>query len=105
MPGGRKCGHGRCDARKSLIPQCRCALPACARFAKVTKQINGALPLAYPNNANKAADVICIVFIFVYAMGYSLGLGPAAWVYSSEVYTLLPVTAIFAREATTLTET
>ncbi|KEY75201.1 hypothetical protein S7711_01640 [Stachybotrys chartarum IBT 7711] len=48
--------------------------------------INGALPLAYPNNANKAADVICIIFIFVYAMGYSLGLGPAAWVYSSEIF-------------------
>ncbi|OAQ78855.1 ascus development protein [Purpureocillium lilacinum] len=39
--------------------------------------INGALPLAFPGNANKAADVVCIVFIFIYAMGYSLGLGPA----------------------------
>lgn len=28
---------------------------------------------------------MCIAFIFIYAMGYSLGLGPAAWVYSSEV--------------------
>jgi MFS family permease len=48
--------------------------------------INGALPLAYPGNVNKAADVVCIVFIFIYAMGYSLGLGPAAWVYSSEIF-------------------
>ncbi|PNY25182.1 Glucosidase 2 subunit beta [Tolypocladium capitatum] len=49
-------------------------------------QINGALPLAYPQNANTAADVVCIAFIFIYAMGYSLGLGPAAWVYSSEIF-------------------
>lgn len=48
-------------------------------------QINGALPLIYPGNISKPADVVCIVFIFIYAMGYSLGLGPAAWVYSSEV--------------------
>ena len=41
--------------------------------------------MAFPGNANKVADVVCIVFIFIYAMGYSLGLGPAAWVYSSEV--------------------
>jgi hypothetical protein len=39
----------------------------------------------YPGNKSKAADMICIAFIFVYATGYSLGLGPAAWVYSSEV--------------------
>lgn len=56
----------------------------------VAMLVNGALPLAYPNNANKAADVACIVFIFIYAMGYSLGLGPAAWVYCSEVKTLTP---------------
>ncbi|KAM4062713.1 major facilitator superfamily protein [Hirsutella rhossiliensis] len=52
----------------------------------VSMLINGALPLAYPNNANKAADAACIAFIFIYAMGYSLGLGPAAWVYSSEIF-------------------
>ncbi|POR34775.1 Glucosidase 2 subunit beta [Tolypocladium paradoxum] len=52
----------------------------------VAMLINGALPLAYPRNANKAADVVCIAFIFIYAMGYSLGLGPAAWVYSSEIF-------------------
>ena len=53
-------------------------------------QINGLLPLFYPNNVNKAANAVCIFFIFVYAMGYSLGLGPAAWVYSSEVSLLTP---------------
>lgn len=47
--------------------------------------INGALPLAFPNNTNHAADGVCIAFIFIYAMGYSLGLGPAAWVYTAEV--------------------
>ncbi|KAH7309779.1 general substrate transporter [Stachybotrys elegans] len=52
----------------------------------VAMLVNGALPLAYPNNASKPADVVCIVFIFIYAMGYSLGLGPAAWVYSSEIF-------------------
>lgn len=41
--------------------------------------------MVYPGNTNKASDVVCIIFIFIYAMGYSLGLGPAAWVYSSEV--------------------
>ncbi|KAG9256850.1 general substrate transporter [Emericellopsis atlantica] len=52
----------------------------------VAMLINGALPLLYPNNMNKSADIICIMFIFIYAMGYSLGLGPAAWVYSSEIF-------------------
>lgn len=52
----------------------------------VAMLINGALPLAFPNNASKVSDAICIVFIFIYAMGYSLGLGPASWVYSSEIF-------------------
>lgn len=43
------------------------------------------LPLAYPNNINRSSDYVCIVFIFVYALGYSMGFGPAAWVYGSEV--------------------
>ncbi|KZZ95363.1 General substrate transporter [Moelleriella libera RCEF 2490] len=51
----------------------------------VAMLINGLLPLVFPGNTNKVADGICIVFIFVYAMGYSLGLGPATWVYSAEV--------------------
>ena len=48
-------------------------------------QINGALPQAYPDNVNRTADYACIVFIFIYTFGYSLGFGPAAWVYGSEV--------------------
>lgn len=50
------------------------------------KQINGALPQAYPNNLNRASDYACIVFIFVFTFGYSIGFGPAAWVYGAEVY-------------------
>ncbi|KAF2475381.1 general substrate transporter [Lindgomyces ingoldianus] len=48
--------------------------------------INGALPLAYPKNANHAADYVCIIFIFLYTFGYSIGFGPAAWVYGSEIF-------------------
>ncbi|KAJ3497140.1 hypothetical protein NLG97_g2118 [Lecanicillium saksenae] len=48
--------------------------------------INGALPQMFPKNISAVADAICIAFIFIYAMGYSLGLGPAAWVYSSEIF-------------------
>jgi MFS family permease len=47
--------------------------------------INGVLPLVYPNNANRAADYCCIVFIFLYTFAYSIGFGPTAWVYGSEV--------------------
>lgn len=49
-------------------------------------QLNGALPLAYPNNVNHAADYVCVLFIFVYTFGYSMGFGPAAWVYGSEIF-------------------
>ncbi|KAH6842603.1 general substrate transporter [Chaetomium sp. MPI-CAGE-AT-0009] len=48
--------------------------------------INGALPLAYPGNINRAADYTCVVFIFIYALGFSMGFGPAAWVYGSEIF-------------------
>ncbi|KAI4592793.1 hypothetical protein KJ359_010426 [Pestalotiopsis sp. 9143b] len=48
--------------------------------------INGVLGEVYPNNQNRAADVVCIIFIFVYALGYSIGFGPAAWVYGSEIF-------------------
>jgi hypothetical protein len=48
--------------------------------------INGALPLAYPNNINRAADYTCVVFIFIYALGFSMGFGPAAWVYGAEIF-------------------
>jgi hypothetical protein len=50
--------------------------------------INGALPIAYPDNKNKASDYACIVFIFVYSLGYSISFGPASWVYGSEVCSL-----------------
>lgn len=50
-----------------------------------TVQINGVLGEVYPDNQNRAADVTCIVFVFIYAVGYSLGFGPAAWVYGAEV--------------------
>lgn len=43
----------------------------------------------FPDNSSRAADMICVVFIFVYAFGYSLGFGPAAWLYGSEVSSLL----------------
>ncbi|KAF2186247.1 general substrate transporter [Zopfia rhizophila CBS 207.26] len=48
--------------------------------------LNGALPLAYPNNVNHAADYVCVLFIFLYTFGYSIGFGPAAWVYGSEIF-------------------
>lgn len=50
-------------------------------------KINGAVPLAYGHELSDAASVVCIVFIFVYAMGFSVGFGPAAWVYNTEVRT------------------
>ncbi|KAG6096531.1 hypothetical protein E4U30_001446 [Claviceps sp. LM220 group G6] len=52
----------------------------------VAMMINGFLPLLFPGNVNKLADSICVAFIFIYAMGYSFGLGPAVWVYSSEIF-------------------
>lgn len=52
----------------------------------LSSQINGALPLAYPDNVNRTADYVCVVFVFIYALGYSMGFGPAAWVYGSEVW-------------------
>lgn len=48
--------------------------------------INGVLGQVYPENQNRASDIVCITFIFVYAIGYSLGFGPAAWVYGSEIF-------------------
>ncbi|KAH7375446.1 ascus development protein [Plectosphaerella cucumerina] len=62
-----------------------CLIAGCAVMA-VAMLINGALPIAFPNNASKVADVICIVFIFIYALGYSLGFGPASWVYNTEIF-------------------
>ncbi|OLN94101.1 Sugar transporter STL1-like protein 8 [Colletotrichum chlorophyti] len=58
--------------------------------------INGALPIAYPNNISRAADVICVAFVFVYALGFSLGFGPTAWVYNTEACLIFP-TSVRAR--------
>ena len=46
-------------------------------------------PEVYPDNSNRAADIASIAFIFIYALGYSMGFGPAAWVYGSEVGSIL----------------
>jgi hypothetical protein len=46
------------------------------------------LPIAYPNLINRASDYTCIVFIFLFGLGYSLSLGPTPWVYGSEVRTM-----------------
>ncbi|XWW99262.1 hypothetical protein V2A60_007271 [Cordyceps javanica] len=62
-----------------------CLSGGCAVMA-FAMLINGALPQIFPNNVSPVADIVCIAFIFVYAMGYSLGLGPATWVYSSEIF-------------------
>ncbi|PNH45437.1 hypothetical protein VD0004_g2462 [Verticillium dahliae] len=62
-----------------------CLVAGCIVMA-VAMLINGALPIAYPDNSSKVADVICIIFIFVYALGYSLGFGPASWVYNTEIF-------------------
>ncbi|KAI1098368.1 general substrate transporter [Jackrogersella minutella] len=48
--------------------------------------INGVSGQVYPDNTNRTADIVCIVFIFIYALGYSMGFGPAAWVYGSEIF-------------------
>ncbi|KAF2704741.1 general substrate transporter [Pleomassaria siparia CBS 279.74] len=48
--------------------------------------LNGALPMVYPNNVNHVSDYICILFIFIYTFGFSIGFGPAAWVYGSEIF-------------------
>lgn len=52
----------------------------------VAMVVNGALPLAYPNNTNHASDYACIVFIFFFSFGYSVGFGPNAWVYGTEIF-------------------
>lgn len=69
------------------------AMVVCYVSAKVdwqltVRQVNGALPLAYPHNSNHASDYACIVFIFFFSFGYSVGFGPNAWVYGTEVFSL-----------------
>ncbi|KAF7540609.1 hypothetical protein G7054_g1217 [Neopestalotiopsis clavispora] len=48
--------------------------------------MNAVLGEIYPDNQNRAADIACIVFVFIYALGYSMGFGPASWVYGSEIF-------------------
>ncbi|KAH8684114.1 general substrate transporter [Ilyonectria robusta] len=48
--------------------------------------INGALQLAYPNQTNSHANYCNIFFIFFFTVGYSMGFGPCAWIYSSEIF-------------------
>ncbi|MCJ1322900.1 hypothetical protein MMC15_008250 [Xylographa vitiligo] len=48
--------------------------------------INGALPLAYPHNTNHVSDYACVVFIFFFSFGYSIGFGPNSWVYGAEIF-------------------
>ncbi|KAL3442755.1 general substrate transporter [Aspergillus insuetus] len=48
--------------------------------------INGALQLAYPNQSNSSANYCNIFFIFFFTVGYSIGFGPCAWIYSSEIF-------------------
>ncbi|KAI0408497.1 general substrate transporter [Xylaria palmicola] len=48
--------------------------------------INGVLGRIYPANASRSADIVSVVCIFIYALGYSMGFGPAAWVYGSEIF-------------------
>ncbi|KAK3349478.1 general substrate transporter [Lasiosphaeria hispida] len=71
----------------------RITLTAGAAVMAVAMLINGALPQIYPGNTNRVADFVCVVFVFIYSFGYSMGFGSAAWVYGSEIFP----TAIRAR--------
>ncbi|CAK7218120.1 hypothetical protein SBRCBS47491_003399 [Sporothrix bragantina] len=48
--------------------------------------INGALQTAYPNQANASANYCNIFFIYFFTVGYSMGFGPCAWIYASEIF-------------------
>ncbi|KPA39269.1 high-affinity glucose transporter [Fusarium langsethiae] len=48
--------------------------------------INGALQLAYPGQTNSHANYVNIFFIFFFTVGYSMGFGPCAWIYASEIF-------------------
>lgn len=71
----------------------RITLTAGAAVMAFCMLINGALPQIYPDNVNRVADYVCVVFVFIYSFGYSMGFGSAAWVYGSEIFP----TAIRAR--------
>ncbi|OHW92392.1 ascus development protein [Colletotrichum incanum] len=62
-----------------------CLAAGCAVMA-FSLLINGVLPLEYGYGINKTASVVCIIFMFVYAMGFSIGFGPVAWVYNTEIF-------------------
>ncbi|KAJ2899466.1 Sugar transporter STL1-like protein 8 [Zalerion maritima] len=47
---------------------------------------NGMGGVGGEGNIDRSAAWIAVGFIFVYAMGYSVGFGPATWVYSSEIF-------------------
>ncbi|KAH7178268.1 hypothetical protein DER46DRAFT_633053 [Fusarium sp. MPI-SDFR-AT-0072] len=48
--------------------------------------INGALQTAYPGQNNQSANYVNIFFIFFFTVGYSMGFGPCAWIYASEIF-------------------
>ncbi|KAK1976589.1 general substrate transporter [Colletotrichum cereale] len=62
-----------------------CLAAGCSIMA-LSLLINAVLPLEYGFERNTAASVICIIFIFVYAMGFSIGFGPVTWVYNTEIF-------------------
>ncbi|KAL1898458.1 hypothetical protein Sste5346_003361 [Sporothrix stenoceras] len=48
--------------------------------------INGALQTAYPGQENASANYCNIFFIYFFTVGYSMGFGPCAWIYASEIF-------------------
>ncbi|EFQ36379.1 hypothetical protein CGRA01v4_13736 [Colletotrichum graminicola] len=64
----------------------RNSLAAGCAIMAVSLLINAALPIVYGYGENTAASVVCIIFIFVYAMGFSIGFGPVTWVYNTEIF-------------------
>lgn len=64
----------------------RWTLTAGAGVMAFAMLVNGALPILYPGNISRLADLICVAFIFIYAFGYSIGFGSTTWVYGSEIF-------------------
>ncbi|KAL2882568.1 hypothetical protein SGCOL_001769 [Colletotrichum sp. CLE4] len=63
----------------------KCLVAGCIIMA-FSLLINGAVPLLDPQRKSPATDIICVTFIFVYVIGFSLGFGPTAWVYNTEIF-------------------
>ncbi|KAK1491619.1 hypothetical protein CCUS01_14233, partial [Colletotrichum cuscutae] len=63
----------------------KCLVAGCIIMA-FSLLINGAVPLLDPQRESPATDIICVAFIFVYVIGFSLGFGPTAWVYNTEIF-------------------